>query len=86
MNFVKFPEHIDFVKEVTDAQHEANATGKEVSFVWRGYKSTVEPNKPDLCSKDLQLRLFYALKAVDDLSEEEQQVKQVKSPTPRKCL
>ena len=74
MTFVEFPDHVDFVKIITNAQHEANNSGMKIPVEWRGYKSCVAPNLPEFGTRDLQVRLFNALKQISNLSEEEKKV------------
>ena len=72
--FDKFPEHIDFVKLVTDAQRQADGSGEQATFEWRGYTANVAPNLPEFGTDELQQRLHQALKKIENLSEAEKLV------------
>ena len=74
LSFVKFNDHIDFVKLIMDGQREANRTNRRVEIDWRGSKSWVVPNLPEIGTSDLKLRLYYALKGVTDLTKAEYEV------------
>ena len=74
LSFVKFPDHIDFVKLVTDAQRQADQDGVAVAVEWRGYTTNITPNQPEFGTNTLKQELYNALKGVEKLSEAENSV------------
>ena len=72
--FGEFPDHVDFVRMVQDAQVMAMETKKRVPYSWKGYKSCVFPNLSKFKLKDLEERLCLALKGVFSITAKEKQV------------
>lgn len=73
--FGKFPQHIEFIRMIKDAQEMADEKQERVPYSWRGYKSCVFPNLGKFQLKDLRERIRLALKGIFNITLKERQVK-----------
>lgn len=72
--FGEFPQHVEFVYKIKEAQEKANQSKEKVPFSWRGYNSCVFPGLPKFQVKDLKERLRLALKGVFNITRMEREV------------
>lgn len=69
-----FPDHIEFVRAVREAEKLARETMVRAPYHWRGYRGFVAPSLPRITVPGMQYRLMSALKRIDNLSVPETMV------------